>query len=1211
LNSVSLFARPGYAIVDGSTFTISDGVQTFTFEFEDVASNNGLNNATNVAIPFDPSDSALAVAQTIRDTINAQTFDIDAISPDGSTGGLPASEQVDLIGIAIITEGDTDSGVEKSEEFEQFGSANQHRAQGQLIIQANQIAFTGEYGIIYEDAYRDLPTYNYLPAQPHGQFTTGDYIPHAPPVRNLIHLNDENLAPGVTIANNVVADAGRGGIHVSGDPNGIILIAPTVGPANSSCEAWDEDTFVIFDIPDSQVDENRVFFEFDFNNDGLVNVNTIPVVLPIPTPSQDVCTPDGSSRAAVATAIETAIRSSNLDVQTYRGKSDEIFIEGATALFGVVNVAGNPPYWPWPNYISDAQIGDVPFARIVNNTVVGHGGELFGDAALEDVGILIDENASPTMLNNVLANLTTGIHVDGDIRLSSTPDFSSQSTIVGSSIYRDNVRNVSNVGIGDFSIELNDDEPLFVEIENGNFYPHAGSRLIDSSVDSLEDRPDFVDIRDPLGINLSPVLAPILDVTGLLRVDDPDVEPPEGFGRNVFKDRGAIDRADFDGPTAELVSPRDNDEANRDVNPESNKVQTFEPISTFVIQLNDRLEFATSIQGTGADPNTVTSERVILTRDGEILDDQTDYRFSYNPTIRTINLTSTSGVWSPFHEYNISLNEGLDENGLDASGDPGIRDLAENLLRPNQPDGSTQFSIVLGNAPAPGLANGMLFDFGDAGPGYPTTDEDNGAKHQISSSLYLGSPGANNRPNVDSESNGKPSIAMDADLLDEGIKFAERLRTGRMSTIVVTAQVSADNSIAFVDGWIDFNNDGDWDDEGEHVLVTQPVISGEQEFTISVPDDAHVGDTAGRFRISEMIGLTPLGDGGSGEVEDHLITIRDNFDYGDADVEIPEGAQEARHRVDETWFLGGRIDADDMAPRSSNAEGDGSDDDGIRFGGTGGAIDVPEIEIGRTAIINVTASQDGYLNAWIDMNGDGTLTASEQILSSQVDAGTSTVLTVIPDTGIEGITFARFRYSSSEDLGAFGEATEGEIEDYQVNLVPASNSWHFAPDPTDVQGAGDGASPLDALLVITELTDHEFSHPITGRLNEIATPPPYFDVNNDGFVSPMDALLVISQLDINAAQRPAAPLAAALPVNVDEDPSGPSLAAPESTPDTSPVQDRVLVRDLVLRSFDARTKQRRILLANQSLVHHDRTSEATIDSLFAEIDSLRKHRGKA
>lgn len=75
-------------------------------------------------------------------------------------------------------------------------------------------------------------------------------------------------------------------------------------------------------------------------------------------------------------------------------------------------------------------------------------------------------------------------------------------------------------------------------------------------MDSLEEREAFRTIKQAAGISISPVVAPNRDAYGQLRVDDPTVAPPNGQGANVFKDRGALERADFDGPTAVAVASR-------------------------------------------------------------------------------------------------------------------------------------------------------------------------------------------------------------------------------------------------------------------------------------------------------------------------------------------------------------------------------------------------------------------------------------------------------------------------------------------------------------------------------------------------------------------------------------------------------------------------------------------------------------------------------
>ena len=163
----------------------------------------------------------------------------------------------------------------------------------------------------------------------------------------------------------------------------------------------------------------------------------------------------------------------------------------------------------------------IPFGRIVNNTIYG-GDEPSG------FGIRVADNASPTILNNVLANNATAISVDD----------TSGSTVAGGNLFQNN--NNSDL-TGAFSISLNPGDPLFVNAAAGNFYLAPGSRAIDSSIDSLEDRPGFVAVKSPLRIPPSPILAPEVDHYGQLRTDDPAQNPPPGMGFNVFKDRGAVE----------------------------------------------------------------------------------------------------------------------------------------------------------------------------------------------------------------------------------------------------------------------------------------------------------------------------------------------------------------------------------------------------------------------------------------------------------------------------------------------------------------------------------------------------------------------------------------------------------------------------------------------------------------------------------------------
>ena len=91
------------------------------------------------------------------------------------------------------------------------------------------------------------------------------------------------------------------------------------------------------------------------------------------------------------------------------------------------------------------------------------------------------------------------------------------------------------------------------------------------------------------------------------------------------------------------------------------------------------------------------------------------------------------------------------------------------------------------------------------------------------------------------------------------------------------------------------------------------------------------------------------------------------------------------------------------------------------------------------------------------------------------------------------------------------------VEDLESRWLLASD-WQNPVDPVDVDGLdGGGATPIDALHIIAELTHATVRDPETFRLPDLGpeegAPPPFFDVDGDQYVSPLDALLVINALN--------------------------------------------------------------------------------------------------
>ena len=167
-------------------------------------------------------------------------------------------------------------------------------------------------------------------------------------------------------------------------------------------------------------------------------------------------------------------------------------------------------------------------------------------------------------------------------------------------------------------------------------------------------------------------------------------------------------------------------------------------------------------------------------------------------------------------------------------------------------------------------------------------------------------------------------------------------------------------------------------------------------------------------------------------------------DFGDAPDSYGSSINNngARHDVgDGTLFLGENVLTE---PNAYADNGSGVDDnDGIQF--------VTGVEAGKTAIVDITSSAEGFVNAWVDADKDGEFDADEQVIISEaVNAGSNIVAYDVPTWSETGSTWARFRLSSEESLSAIGGVSDGEVEDYQIDIAeqnvtamhyPSSDTW--------------------------------------------------------------------------------------------------------------------------------------------------------------------------
>lgn len=167
-----------------------------------------------------------------------------------------------------------------------------------------------------------------------------------------------------------------------------------------------------------------------------------------------------------------------------------------------------------------------------------------------------------------------------------------------------------------------------------------------------------------------------------------------------------------------------------------------------------------------------------------------------------------------------------------------------------------------------------------------------------------------------------------------------------------------------------------------------------------------------------------------------IVLIEGQWDYGD----VPNlqyhtlfASDGARHVVVPGFYLGEMIDAEFDGHPTANATGDDTndtdDEDGVIF--------TNPLIPGTEAIINVTASYPGILSAWMDFNDDGDWKdAGEKIISDrELKIGYNCIGFDLPATAMQGRAYARFRFSSARGLSFDGPASDGEVEDYRVQIV--------------------------------------------------------------------------------------------------------------------------------------------------------------------------------
>lgn len=183
------------------------------------------------------------------------------------------------------------------------------------------------------------------------------------------------------------------------------------------------------------------------------------------------------------------------------------------------------------------------------------------------------------------------------------------------------------------------------------------------------------------------------------------------------------------------------------------------------------------------------------------------------------------------------------------------------------------------------------------------------------------------------------------------------------------------------------------------------------------------------------------------------------LDFGDASETDTEFATTlandgARSVTGVGPVLGSTIDAEPDGQPSTNADGDGADEDGATFANL---VRGSNVGVDINAIVSGTA----YVNIWLDINRNGNWNDPGEhiIVDSAVGSGVTNLSFELPGTASLGSTTARVRINSSMGYRHTGLSMDGEVEDYALQISESQNSG--SPNGSDSPGYDYPDFPVD------------------------------------------------------------------------------------------------------------------------------------------------------
>ncbi len=488
------------------------------------------------------------------------------------------------------------------------------------------------------------------------------------------------------------------------------------------------------------------------------------------------------------------------------------------------------------------------------------------------------------------------------------------------------------------------------------------------------------------------------------------------------------------------------------------------PSASSVSNTTLRIGLLTDAEATATTNTTATGDDVTGSddEDGVVVPALLEQGRASSITVTVTNSTGSSALLNAWVDFNRNgslsdAGEQIATNVSVANGSANVARVLNFTVPVSASVGASALRVRLTSVSSPGTdgtdGNGEvedhavtisppLLDFGD----YASFAQ---ASNTASMNLRLGSTvDAEPAATMNSIATGDDTTGSD----DEDAVTFPAMTAGQPVTLTVPV-TNLTGSAAFLNAWIDFNNDGDLLDAGEQIVSNLTVSNGANNLALSldftVPTNAVTAATnvGARFRLTSASAPGPTGDAGVGEVEDYAVVILAPItDFGDWDRGVT-----VSNTADSRLRLGASVDAEYAATTNASATGDDvtgvDDEDGVTF---------PTLIAGAPVTINIvrtnTTGAVGYVNAWMDFNNNGSFTDSgEQVLTNSSLAGNiadavQNLGLTIPANAVTGTPIgARFRISQLASPGTGGAGGTGEVEDYVVTIdAPTTDFGDFS-----------------------------------------------------------------------------------------------------------------------------------------------------------------------